>query len=147
MSIEDSIRTQLLTKTAVTAIAGTHIRPYKLDQKQDNIETSPAIIVQVNRETPLNDLSHTGGLIEADVSIICCAKELADARALAEAVRVNGNNPGDGLAGSEWTQSGITVESCCLVFTEPNYIPFRDDSDEGFYLMDAHYTLLYGETI
>ncbi len=150
MSIEDSIRAQLLTKTAVTAIVGTstaaRIRPYKLWQK-DNIATGSAILFRVNRETPQNDLTHTGGLVEADVSIISCAQELADARALHEAVRLNGTNPGTGLAGDEWSLLGIDVQSCCLVYADPDFQFYRDDSDEGFYLMDAHYTLLYGETI
>lgn len=152
MSIEASIRAKLLHQTAVTAIVGSgsaaRIRPYKLWQK-DDISSGAAIIVSVNREEDQNDLECEGGIVIADVSVICVAQEREDARALARAVKTNGSSPGTGLAHSEWNEATapLNVQSCCYVFAEHGFVPYGDDSDDGYYFSDCHYTVIYDEAI
>lgn len=148
--IEACLRAQLLTLSAVTALVGSgasaRIRPYRLWQK-DDISAGAALIVRVNRDEPQNDLTHRGGVVISDVSIIACAETIEQARALAEAVRANGTDPGTGMAGSEFVAAGVTVESCCLTFSEPDFVPYGDDSDEGFFVVEAHYSVIYGEVM
>ena len=148
MSIEASIRAKLLNQSAVTAIVEQRIRPYKLDQK-DDIRTGAAIIIKVNREEDQNDLGCEGGIVIADVSVICVASKREDARALARAVKVNGNVPGTGLAHSEWNEFTVPldVQSCCFTYAEYDFTPYADDSDEGYYWADCHYTVIYTEAI
>lgn len=153
VEIEASIRTQLLTKSAVTAIVGSgssaRIRPYTLDQ-DDDIRTGPGIVIKVNNESEedTTDLECTSGLVQADVSILCIAQTSAEAKALARAVKNNGTKPGTGLSHSEWNIEGIReVQSCCYTNTMHGFVSYTDDSDEGFYFADAHYLIQYDETI
>jgi hypothetical protein len=152
MSIEASVRAKLLNQSAVTSIVGSggnaRIRPYKLWQK-DDIRTGPAIIIKVNREEDQNDLECEGGIVISDVSVICIAEERADARALAQAVKFNGTAPGTGLAHSAWNELTVPldVQSCCFIYAEYDFTPYSDDSDEGFYWADCHYTVIYTEAI
>ena len=150
--IEHSVRDQLLTKTAVRALVGSgdsaRVRAYKFSQKDDLATDGPGILIRVNKEEPQNDMGCQGGLVIADVSIISCAVNLDAARELAEAIRSNGTNPGTGLAGDDWTIIGIpgAVESCCLIYSSLDFIPFGDDSDEGIFTIDSHYTIIFDET-
>lgn len=153
ISIEASIRTQLLTKATVTAIVGSansaRIRPYKLWQK-DDIRTGPAIVIKVNTksEEENTDLNCEGGLVNADISVMCVATELEDAQSLELAVKNNGTVKGSGLSHSEWVIEGSrNVQSCCYLNTTYDFVTFSDDSDEGFYFADAHYMVLYDELI
>lgn len=148
--IEASIRAKLLTLSAVTALVGSgaaaRIRPYKLWQK-DDVSGDGALIVRVNREEPQNDLTYRGGLVRGDVSIVACAETIEAARALAAAVRSNNTDAGTGLAGSDWELADVTVQSCLHTFNEPDFIPYSDDSDEGYFVVDSHYELMYEETL
>lgn len=152
MSIEASIRAKLLNQSAVTAIVGSgsnaRIRPYKLWQK-DELKDGPAIIIKVNREDDQNDIECEGGTVIADVSVICIAEERADSRALMRAVKYNGTTPGTGLAHGNWNEaaSPLEIESCCFVYAEFDFTFYSDDSDEGYYWADCHYTVIYTEAI
>lgn len=152
MSIEKSIRSKLLLQSSVTAIVGSgtsaRIRPYKLWQK-DDITESPAVVIRVNREEDQNDMEYEGGLIIADVSVVAIAMELEDTRDLAKRIKTNNTNPGTGLAHGEWNTLAVplNVQSCCCLYTEYDFIFFGDDSDEGYYVADTHYTIIYDETI
>lgn len=146
--IEESLRLQLLTKPTVTALVGNgsdaRIRPYKLWQK-DDLENGPAIIVRVNREEHQNDMDDTGGLVIGDVSIVACAETLRVARSVSEAVRLNGG--GGGLAGDEWNAAGVEVAGCALTYSQADFVSYGDDSDEGFYVVDSHYTVSWYEGV
>ena len=152
MSLEASIRAKLLNQSAVTAIVGSgssaRIRPYKLWQK-DNMRDGPAIIIKVNREEDQNDLACEGGIVIADVSVMCGAEEMSDTRALMRAVKTNNTVPGTGLAHSDWNETGypLNVQSCCFVYAEYDFMPYGDDSDEGVYVADCHYTVIYDDAI
>jgi hypothetical protein len=148
LTIESGLVSLLKSFGAVTAIVGAgttaKIRPYKLWQK----DALPAVIVAVNSEEPDNDLSHHGGLVKADVSVIACAAEMIDARALAAACRTNStSNPGEGLEGFSGLVGDVTINSIASGTRMPNFISFGDDSDEGYYVVDAHYTVIYQESI
>lgn len=152
MTIESSIRARLLNLAAVTAIVGSgsdaRIRPHKLWQK-DDLKDGPAIMVVVNREEDQNDLNCEGGLIIADISVMCVANTNDAARSLAKAVKYNGTSPGTGLAHAEWNlpTAPLAVESCCYVYTECGFVFFADESDEGYYYADCHYTVIYAESV
>lgn len=152
MTIESAVRAQLLNLSAVTAVVGddsdARIRPHKLWQK-DNLKDGPAIMVVVNREEDQNDLNCEGGLVIADVSVMCVAQENDAARQLARAVKTNGTIPGTGLAHSEWNlpEAPLQVDSCCYTYTECGFVFYNDSSDEGYYYADCHYTIIYAETI
>lgn len=141
--IEESLRKQLLTKSAVTALVVDRIRPYKPGQ----LDILPFIIIRSNREENQNSLDYKGGLVQGDVSVVACAETIEGARALATAVRTNNTDPGTGLAGDEWTLSDVTVQACLLLFTEMDFIPFEEGGDEGYYVADAHYKIDFEEVI
>lgn len=102
MDLHAAIRTALLSMNAVTALAGSgaaaRIRPDQF-AKTDGSATTPAILVEIDDEESQTDLDGRGGLVIADVTLTCRAHTKAAAYALKEAVRVNGTNPGTGLAG------------------------------------------------
>ena len=95
MIIEESLRAALKAMTAVTTIVSDRIW-----DEWFRSETIPAIVFEIDMETPQNSLDGRGGLVFADVNVICRAATRAASRTLAEAVRVNGYiEPGSGLAG------------------------------------------------
>ncbi len=141
MGLEADIRTALLTMDAVTALVGAgslaRIRPDRLHED----DTFPAIIVEVDRETPQNDISGVGGLRISSVNLICRATTRAGSRALAEAVRVNGTNPGTGLAGYTSATLDAVLESMTTGF-----VPKDDGSDQGWYDTNMDFTTIQTET-
>ena len=135
MSLESIIRDALAAMSAVTAIVGTgnsaRIRSDRFhdgDIVDADGVSQPAIMIDVTNEDKQNDLSGVGGASFAAVAISCVAPTRVDARALAEAVRTNGTNPGTGMAGYSGTYFHSTVESIATTF-----IPIEDGSDEGWY--------------
>jgi len=94
MNIEAELRAALTGFSAVTAIVGARV----WDEWFKN-DTVPAVVFEIDNEDQENTLVGTGGLIFADVNVICRANTRKAARALAEAVRINGTTPGTGLAG------------------------------------------------
>ncbi|MFA7121890.1 MAG: hypothetical protein WC277_10470, partial [Bacilli bacterium] len=112
--MEDAIRRKLLTLSAVTAITGTGdsalIRPDRLHATDTLTATNAAVIVEVDDEEHLNDLEGKSRRRMSSVTLRCRSRQKARARVLAEAIRVNGMNPGTGLAGATWTDAtdGLT---------------------------------------
>ena len=95
MIIEEELRAALKAMTAVTTIVGDRIW-----DEWFRSETIPAIVFEIDIESPQNDISGRGGLVFAEVNVICRAATRAASRTLAEAVRTNGSiSPGSGLAG------------------------------------------------
>ncbi len=144
--IEAALRALLLTYSGVTDLVGTggaaRIRPDRLHEGDD--EEQPAVIIEVLDEDPENDLMGIGGLVYADVTIKCRAREKEDSRALAEAIRLNGTDPGTGLAGFEGTAGTLPI-GAVLHRVSTKFIKDDDGSDEGFYDTDCLYEISYSE--
>jgi len=143
--IEESLRTYLLTLSAVTDLVGTgdtaRIRPDRLHED----DALPGIIIEVDNERPQNDLSGVGGLVYADVNIKCRAATKSGSRSLAEAIRTNNTNPGTGLAGYRGTAGSQTI-GAVLDGMQTSYMPAGDESDEGYYDTDCSYIIGFAET-
>lgn len=147
MSVEADLRTLLLTFGTVTALVGTgdaaRIRPDRLQETDDN--TQPAIIIEVDNERPLNDIGGIGGRRYVEVTLRCRARTKAVARSLAEAVRVNGTNPGTGLAGYCGTVAG-KVYDAYLDDEQTAFTPAEEGSDQGWYDIFSNYVVTFSET-
>lgn len=122
MGLETDVRTALLAMSAVTDLVSTRIRTDRLAEG----DTLPAIILEVDSEDPENDLRGKGGLTYADLVVRCRAANGAAARALAEAVKLNGTDPGTGLAGYGTIASAFQA---VLMSSSRAYIPDDDGSD------------------
>lgn len=149
--IEAALRTLLISFPTVTAIVGTgtsaRIRPYKLWQK-DELAVSDAIIIRVNTEEPQNDLSGSGGQVMADVSVLSCSSTLRNARTLAECCRTNlMANPAEGLEAFDGNMASVAIGQILSGARSVDFIFYGDDSDEGYYVVDAHYSVTYTEAI
>ena len=146
MAVEADLRTLLLTLNAVTALVGTgdsaRIRPDKLAQGDD--DSLQAIIIEVDDERPQNDLSGTSLRRYADVTIRCQARTKAQARAVALAVKLNGTDPGTGLAGYTGTVSG-TLYSIYLEDEQTSMSPVEEGSDEAYYNLFSNYVVTWAE--
>lgn len=106
MNIFEDLRTALLGMSAVTALVGSGSSA-RIWNSWPRTYTVPCIVIDVDQETPANDLSGKGGLVFAAVVVTCRDDDQSDSHALAEAVRLNGTNPGTGLAGYSGTFDAI----------------------------------------
>ena len=140
--IEEYLRQLLLTFSAVTALVGTRIRPDTLGQ-QDSL---PAIIVDVREIVPQNTLDGEGGLARATVHIEAVSTLKAEARAVMEAVRVNGTEPGTGLAGFSGAAGDGSIDAAVLDATQMEYRPFEEGGDSGWHIVRGVYSIWYQET-
>lgn len=146
MSVEADLRTLLLTFDALTALVGTgdsaRIRPDKLAQGDD--DKLQAIIIEVDDEQPQNTLEGTSLRRYADVTIRCQARTKAQARAVALAVKLNGTDPGTGLAGYVGTVNS-TVYDAWLEDEQTSYSPVEEGSDEAYYYVFSNYQITWAE--
>lgn len=144
--IETTLVTFLKTLGTVTAIVGSGddalIRPDRLEES----DSPPAIIIEVDADSPANSLDGKGGLVYSDVNIICRAREKVDARALAEAVRLNGTDPGTGLAGYHGTVGGVQFDAV-LEDMVPSFTPADDASQRGWFDVNCSYEVSFLETV
>ena len=147
MSIEEDIRTALLAMDAVAEFNGSGsgdtivIRPDYLEE--DDTSTTPHIVLDIDRDTPQNDISGVGGLRYVEVTITCRATTKADSKSLAEAVRVNGTNPGTGLAG--YGGSGTSFDA--VLMDEVRAVEsFDDNSGRWWHVAVQSYVASYTET-
>lgn len=146
MSIEESIRTALLTMTAVNDFNGSGasdemvIRFGYLEEDDDTAD--PHIVLDIDSDTPANDLTGKGGLRFAVLTVTCRARTMALSKALAEAVRVNGTNPGTGLAG--YGGSGTSFDA--WLDDETRAVePFDDNSGRWWHATIQTYQINYSE--
>lgn len=148
MSVEADLRTYLLTLGTVTALVGTgasaRIRPDRLQQSDD--EKQPAIIIEVDDEVPLNTLDGKGGRRYADVTLRCRARQKQQSRALSEAVRLNGTDPGTGLAGYSGTMGSGTYDAW-LDDEQTSFTPDLEGGDQGYYEVFSNYKITFAEVI
>lgn len=136
-SIESLIRAALLDMSAVITLVGTgdnaKIRADHPDEgSADEAETPPYIVIEVDDEDHMNDLTGKGGRRMATVNLLCRGLTRAASRTLSEAVRVNGTNPGTGLAG----YGGMvlsTVLDCWLEDESLAIVPRAEGSKRKWY--------------
>jgi hypothetical protein len=148
-TVEANLRTLLLTFSGVTTLVGTgdaaRIRPDRLHQDADKIPVGKGgVIIEVDNEAPLNDLSGVGGRVYADVNLKCRAASKAVARALAESIRSNDTDPGTGLAGYNGTPDADEIDAVLEDMTT-SFTPAGDGSDQGYYDVDCSYSVTYAE--
>lgn len=141
MTIEEAIRAHLLTLTAVTAITST-IRPGELQQS----DALPAITIGVKSKKSFTDLSGKGGLVSAILMVSSISSRESGATGLAEAIRVNGTDPGTGLAGFRGTAGSLQIHAT-LTEDAVNYYAYEDGKDAGFFACEAIYDVMYSETV
>lgn len=150
-TIEENLGRLLLTFSGVTALTGTgdaaRIRPDRLHQDETIPAKKGAVIIEVDNEDPQNDLSGTGGLVYANVNLVCRAHEKAIARTLAEAIRTNDTDPGTGLAGYSGTPSGGSQIDAVLEDSQPTFTPREEGRDEGWYDVNCSYIVSHREVI
>ena len=141
--IEDDLRSLLLTFDAVTALVGSRIRPDQLGQGDE----LPAIVIELPDEEHHNDLSGVGGLASATVLITGISEDKTEARAIIEAVRINGTDPGTGLAGFTGGAGDGFIQAAVLERTRQRRVAEDDGSDDGWFEITAQYEIWYEETI
>ena len=105
MNIEKEICDALDNMDAVTTLVSTRIW-----DEWFRSDTYPAIVVEIDSETSQNTINGTGIIFLASVNIICRADTRKASRALAEAVRLNGTDPGTGLAGYDGNFKAALVD-------------------------------------
>jgi len=106
VNIEKELRDAILGMSAVTGLVVARIW-----DEWFRTETLPAVVYEFDNEDQSNDLEGLSRLRIADINIICRADTRAGSRALAEAMRLNGTNPGTGLAGYTSTTFDAWLES------------------------------------
>lgn len=143
--IEEAIRAYLLTLSAVTAITST-IRPNELIQSDiPPNSTDSAILLVVLKETFSNTLDGTCSLVAANVLVRAINRKLSTTRTLAEAIRVNGTNPGTGMAGANVTTGDLPFMAM-LEEREVDVVRDQDGSDTGMWSTDSLFYLTFNET-
>lgn len=141
MLIED-LRDFLLTRTAVTAIAGQRIRPGALAQR----DALPGIVLRVETQERMNDLSGEGGLVDAEVTVLAVSEDAVEAWRLAEAVRTNDTDPGTGLAGYTGAAGEGLLDSCVLESDEYDVVEKKEGSDEYWHIVASRYRVMFSES-
>lgn len=133
--IENELRSALLGMAAVTTIVADRIW-----DEWFRSATVPAIVFEIDAENRENDLTGRGGLVFADVNLICRADTRAASRALAEAVRTNGStSPGTGLAGYSGAFDAV------LDNMQPAAVPKSEGSNAYWYDTNMSFTLSWSE--
>lgn len=137
----------LLTYSALTALVGTRIYPDVLPQQsdeEDQSETLPAVVIDVMDETPQNSLDGGDGMVVSNIGVRCFALTKALARQVAEAVRVNGTDPGTGLAShTDYASGGFDA---IHTTTEFDVHPLDNGGDDVFYEVSGIYQVTFPQT-
>ena len=135
MNIEKELRDALVAMEAVTAIVSTRIW-----DEWFRTETTPSIVFEFDTEDQENDLGGKGGKVIGDINVICRADTRAASRDLAEAVRLNGTDPGTGLAG--YTSSTVNAT---LLGQQPVATPKSEGSNDHWYDTNMNFELQWWE--
>lgn len=140
--IEDDLITALKSMAAVTAIVGSGAaaRIYA-DHFPQGIDL-PAILLEVDTPNHSNTLDGRGGLVFANLTLTCRATTKRGSRGLAEAVRVNGEEPGSGLAGYAGDAFDAVLQS-----TAAAYVHRSDAGDDGWWDTVMEFTVSYPEAV
>lgn len=136
MAILQSIRTRLLSQTAVTDIVGTRIHP----QWRPQDGALAAITLQRISEDHVHNLEGGAGLARPRIQVDCWSSKYSEAQSLGEAVR-------EALQGFTGTVDSVTIHSCLLDNRADLFEPPKDGSDKGIYHIALDFQLIYGESI
>jgi hypothetical protein len=139
VNLSQAIQDALLTMDAVTALVGDDPLSARMWANWERVNAYPCIIVEIDREDPQNDLQGRGGLVVAEVTITCRAETCVGAVALREAVKLNGTDPGTGLAGYSGDFDAV------LDGTASAAAPKGDGSTAHWYDQVMSFTVLYQE--
>ncbi len=135
--IEDELRTALLAMSEVTDIVGTRIW-----DEWFRTDTYPSIAFEIDSELRENGINGRGGMVFAEVNVICRANTRAASRSLAEAVRVNGGiSPGTGLAGYTGNFDAWLDDM------QPAAVPKNDKGTSHWYDMNMSFVVSWAEAI
>lgn len=135
--IEEELRAALLGMANVKAIVDTRIW-----DEWFRADTLPAIVFEIDSERRENDIGGRGGMVFADVNIVCRANTRSASRALAEAVRVNGDtSPGTGLAG--YTKNF----DAWLEDMQSAAVPKNDSGTSHWYDMNMSFVISWQEEV
>lgn len=137
MSLQQDVRTYLLTKAGVTNLVGTTgIYCQKVDQGVD----PPYIVIYRIGAEHGHTLTKASGWALARLQIDCFATSFPSAEAIAEAVR----QVLQGLSGT----FGTTVVSSVVLDTDGDDFSVSNTGDDvGTYRVHADYRMLYAESI
>lgn len=131
-----NIRTYLLTKSAITDLVGTRLRPDLLAQS----DALPAITYTEMYTTHLYTLSAAAGIEECMLELMIYSNTRAEADSIADTVRQQ-------LQGFRGTAGSIEVISCQLDDSGHGYEPATDDSEQGKYLAGLRFQVIVTESI
>jgi hypothetical protein len=109
-TMEELVRTALLSMDAVTALVGSGSAAKIRSDHPDEEDAPPLVILEVD-EDHLNDLDGLARRIMCAVTITCRGRTRKESRQVSEAVRVNGTDPGTGLAGYHGTVSETVLDA------------------------------------
>lgn len=155
MEVEEMIRAQLLAFGAVTDLVGDRVYPDVIPQLTDaerelmrgeGVYLRPTIVIDMIDETPQNTLDGGDGMVIATVSVRCVAQTKKTARKVSQAVRVNGTNPGSGLAGfNGLTDISAEKQQISAVHIRNEFAaePWPDGNDEYLFEVASIYEVTY----
>ena len=131
-----NIRTYLLTKSAVTDVISTRLRPDVLAQS----DSLPAATYSEIYTNHIHTVSAAAGIEECMLEIVCYSSTRTQADSLADTIRQQ-------LQGYRGASGSVQVMSCQLDDTGHGYEKPEDDSDQGKYLTALRFRIHVQETI
>lgn len=145
MTIEEAVRATILTFSAVTAITTT-VRADELLQSDIPPRSGDlAILIGGVKENFKNFIDGTCDLVAVTMIVSAVGRNKADARALSEAIRINGTDPGTGLAGIRVTTGDLPFMAMLEERTH-DLVYDQDGSETGLHTWDSIYVVTYHET-
>ena len=145
-TIEELLRAALLTMDAVTAIVGEgDAAKIRADHPEES-DDPPYIVIEIDNEDHLNDLMGKGGRTQVGINLVCRGLTRKRSRVLSEAVRINGTDPGTGLAGYGGTVL-LTVLDCWLEDEVLSDVPRGDGSKRRWYDVNMSFQATVAEVI
>jgi len=147
--VVESLIAALKTFSAVTDLVGSgnDARIYAWLKQDVTIPDNGTIIVELDSTDHSNDLLGQGGLEYHDVNILCRAPTPAAATVLAEAIRVNGTDPGTGLAGYSATPIDTLIDATLTDTTGPTPAARLDGSANGLFDVNMTWQVSQNEVV
>lgn len=145
--VETALRTLILSLDAFAALKPTPtIRPHYIPSKDFPPGTGArAVIIASHEETHQNDLEGRGGAVSAKVTVDAVSEDFDDAWLIAETMRLNGTDPGTGLAGFAGVVGDMTIQRISVDITRKSRHPYDDASDEGYFIVTRELTVEFEE--
>jgi len=131
-----NIRTYLLTKSAITDVVSTRMRPDVLAQS----DSLPAMTYSELYTNHSHTIGAAAGIEECMLEIMCYSETRTQAGSLADLVRQQ-------LQGYRGTAGSVEVTSSQLDDTGHGYEQPTDDSDNGKYITALRFRIHVQETI